>query len=258
MEWTEAKCENCGKAWKPEELAEITHGIFERVQPGDLMPAGECPDCGALCHAIIQVERKTKSFIIVEGDEVTSFFVDGGPLVEPKERSKIEVEPALTSAVRAVRRYRENLIRQAGWFRIDDDRKEDDLLEIFEDGWLKALKNDDAKTNRVNATQPWKWDDVESLIHNRLTDSVHGVSKLLRIAALNAVAMIDGNEELLAASSQARNISEQCALLEHAMIQGECDAERCPWNGFKESLCIRKQTHTPNCPCGDCVAGDDE
>jgi len=26
------------------------HDIWERVEPGEVMPSGECPDCGALCY----------------------------------------------------------------------------------------------------------------------------------------------------------------------------------------------------------------
>lgn len=47
------ECMNCGKSYqdveelKPLELATI----FERVAPGEPMPAGECPACGAVCHS---------------------------------------------------------------------------------------------------------------------------------------------------------------------------------------------------------------
>lgn len=45
-------CANCEMLWKSEELEEITHGIWERVQPGEIMPSGECPNCTCLCHPI--------------------------------------------------------------------------------------------------------------------------------------------------------------------------------------------------------------
>lgn len=44
-------CQNC--EWEgPEEnlVVPIPH-LEERVAPGERMPAGECPVCGALCHA---------------------------------------------------------------------------------------------------------------------------------------------------------------------------------------------------------------
>lgn len=46
------ECANCGKLWDDSDLHEITHGIWERVAPGELMPSGECPECGALCHPV--------------------------------------------------------------------------------------------------------------------------------------------------------------------------------------------------------------
>jgi hypothetical protein len=45
-------CANCGKGWTENQLAEITHGYWERVSPGEISPSGECPECGALCHPI--------------------------------------------------------------------------------------------------------------------------------------------------------------------------------------------------------------
>ena len=46
------QCQNCD--WRgPNDECEPIHDIFERVGVGELMPAGECPRCGALCHPII-------------------------------------------------------------------------------------------------------------------------------------------------------------------------------------------------------------
>jgi hypothetical protein len=43
------KCQNCGKLWEQDDLKEIEH-LGQRVSPGEPMPSGECPDCGALCQ----------------------------------------------------------------------------------------------------------------------------------------------------------------------------------------------------------------
>jgi hypothetical protein len=45
------RCGNCGKAYEQDELKPIEDLSF-RVEPGQRMPAGECPDeeCGALCY----------------------------------------------------------------------------------------------------------------------------------------------------------------------------------------------------------------
>lgn len=45
------ECQNCACRWIESELQPI-EDIFERVAPGEVMPAGECPSCGALCHQI--------------------------------------------------------------------------------------------------------------------------------------------------------------------------------------------------------------
>lgn len=43
------KCANCDSEWEEFELKDIKH-LSMRVMPGDTMPAGECPSCGALCY----------------------------------------------------------------------------------------------------------------------------------------------------------------------------------------------------------------
>lgn len=44
-------CENCGCTW-PEDAMEQIHHYWERVEPGGVVPLGQCPDpdCGALCY----------------------------------------------------------------------------------------------------------------------------------------------------------------------------------------------------------------
>jgi Zn-finger nucleic acid-binding protein len=45
------ECQNCGKRWPLEKLKEVKH-LLERVLPGEPMPSGECPECGAVCHPV--------------------------------------------------------------------------------------------------------------------------------------------------------------------------------------------------------------
>jgi hypothetical protein len=42
-------CENCGWKGLQEQTRTIAH-LLSRVQPGELMPAGECPRCASLVH----------------------------------------------------------------------------------------------------------------------------------------------------------------------------------------------------------------
>ena len=49
-----ASCGNCGAVHDVDDLNPISD-LFQRVAPGEEMPAGECPEedcCGALCHLI--------------------------------------------------------------------------------------------------------------------------------------------------------------------------------------------------------------
>lgn len=43
------KCDNCG--WRgTQSQTDLIDSIWERVDPGEIMPHGQCPKCGALCH----------------------------------------------------------------------------------------------------------------------------------------------------------------------------------------------------------------
>jgi hypothetical protein len=44
-----AECQNCSMVVADEDLKEIRH-LSERVAPGEPMPSGECPYCGAVAH----------------------------------------------------------------------------------------------------------------------------------------------------------------------------------------------------------------
>lgn len=43
------RCDNCGWVGMGEHLGPV-HDIHERVEPGEICPAGECPECGALAY----------------------------------------------------------------------------------------------------------------------------------------------------------------------------------------------------------------
>jgi hypothetical protein len=45
----DAECEDCGWQGSRSALKPI-RDLHERVAPGEAMPAGECPQCGALAH----------------------------------------------------------------------------------------------------------------------------------------------------------------------------------------------------------------
>jgi len=43
------RCANCNGVFGAEELKDIKD-IFQRIEPGGVVPSGECPKCGALCY----------------------------------------------------------------------------------------------------------------------------------------------------------------------------------------------------------------
>lgn len=47
LKW--ARCDNCGKKHRGDKLKPMAD-IDERLEAGSVVPAGECPSCGALCY----------------------------------------------------------------------------------------------------------------------------------------------------------------------------------------------------------------
>ncbi len=48
----DVECANCPWTGKGAQLKPIER-FFERVTAGEAAPAGECPECGCLCHVVI-------------------------------------------------------------------------------------------------------------------------------------------------------------------------------------------------------------
>lgn len=72
-----AKCQNCGLVLDEDDLKEIRH-LSERVAPGEEMPSGECPQCGAVCHPTNAKVKPIKLRLILDvayghhGEEVSN------------------------------------------------------------------------------------------------------------------------------------------------------------------------------------------
>ncbi|GGG86674.1 hypothetical protein [Edaphobacter dinghuensis] len=49
------ECSNCGMTWSKHQLKDIQN-YNDRVSPGEIVPSGECPECGALCHPVTPPE----------------------------------------------------------------------------------------------------------------------------------------------------------------------------------------------------------
>ena len=52
-------CDNCGKTFVEKKLKEIKD-LLQRVEPGRIVPSGECPECGALCYP----ENGTRRYVL--------------------------------------------------------------------------------------------------------------------------------------------------------------------------------------------------
>ncbi|QNL30605.1 hypothetical protein SEA_SPEEDDEMON_1550 [Gordonia phage SpeedDemon] len=44
------ECQDCLARFASVDDLELIDNVFQRVEPGDPMPHGQCPDCGALVH----------------------------------------------------------------------------------------------------------------------------------------------------------------------------------------------------------------
>ena len=43
-------CANCGRTFSREEPLQPIERFWQRVEAGEIVPSGQCPDCGALCY----------------------------------------------------------------------------------------------------------------------------------------------------------------------------------------------------------------
>lgn len=46
------RCDNCGKLHSDETIILPIKDLHQRVEPGGVMPSGECADCGCLCYPV--------------------------------------------------------------------------------------------------------------------------------------------------------------------------------------------------------------
>lgn len=79
------ECQNCSKRWPEGKLREVKD-FSMRTEPGEPIPAGECPDCGAVCH-VVGLDCATK-FDAQEAATVLAalaFYADRG-MGEPDNR----------------------------------------------------------------------------------------------------------------------------------------------------------------------------
>ena len=77
-------CQSCDWTGPSTRLNPVTD-VFERVQPGEPMPSGECPCCGALCHFKALPPTGTKDAPVRIVVDVTAGLVSCITSTEPVE-----------------------------------------------------------------------------------------------------------------------------------------------------------------------------
>ena len=85
-----AECQNCGKSIKKEDVVPLsTRGIFDRVSPGEIMPAGECPDCGCLASLYRTTMTETEQALSAELDELRKQLAEANAKVSGEHHASL-------------------------------------------------------------------------------------------------------------------------------------------------------------------------
>ncbi|AXK44051.1 hypothetical protein [Erythrobacter aureus] len=87
------ECQNCD--WKgTEDQVEELQDVSERVGPGETMPVGECPKCGAVAHYMDESDPKTPSPALLEAISDLEAILEDMPEVEPDAEDYDDMEGA--------------------------------------------------------------------------------------------------------------------------------------------------------------------
>lgn len=54
-----SECGNCKWSGEPLIKLEDIPYLFQRIEPGGVVPSGECPECGALCYLVKEENQVT-------------------------------------------------------------------------------------------------------------------------------------------------------------------------------------------------------
>lgn len=87
------ECQNCD--WRGEDVRPVVR-LLERVGPGEPMPSGECPECGALCHLILYTFSENELDLIKDALQDAMEHLDDKPEMhddyEPEDIAGIEAQ----------------------------------------------------------------------------------------------------------------------------------------------------------------------
>jgi hypothetical protein len=94
------ECGNCGKVWDEEELTRVFPDIpdlAERIAPGEPVPFGECPDCGALVHAIRETFMCRVCGEVAKAADIREHLIEHNPNAEGMDWEDIRNQFTLLS-----------------------------------------------------------------------------------------------------------------------------------------------------------------
>ena len=94
------ECGNCGRVWDEADLARIFPDIpnlTERIAPGEPVPFGECPECGALVHAVRETFMCRVCGKVVKAEDIREHLIEHNPNAEGMDWEDIRNQFTLLS-----------------------------------------------------------------------------------------------------------------------------------------------------------------
>ena len=160
------ECANCGLRNAANDL-DPTHDIWSRIQPGEIMPHGDCPECGAFCYPVTEPEKRLTIHEAME------------KLLKCAELNQDSLEPKTVSAINeGFRALAESLAIKVFTLTSDTDRGMETELFDSEEAQLarmnelmaKDAEEQDVKLG-IPGSEQWleqwdKWREGEMLSNN--------------------------------------------------------------------------------------------
>jgi len=84
-----AKCGDCGGIWKLDELRGYLD-FWSRVEPGNEIPAGDCPECGAFAYLVKKPVEPARVVVTVRGGVVEDVETPAGVTYEVRDYDNCE------------------------------------------------------------------------------------------------------------------------------------------------------------------------
>ena len=95
------ECVNCGKVSDEKDLTHVFPNIpdlTERISPGEPVPFGECPGCGALVHSMRETFMCRVCGVVVKAEDIREHLIEHNPNAEGMDWEDIQNEFRLLSS----------------------------------------------------------------------------------------------------------------------------------------------------------------